>query len=47
MLVEQGFDDERLIWIPSELFDEARKAARPDEFERQTIERLIRRGLSA
>ncbi|HET9591943.1 MAG TPA: hypothetical protein VFP17_03415, partial [Solirubrobacterales bacterium] len=44
-LAEQGLDDERLVWIPTDLFDEARDAADPDEFERQTFERLIRAGL--
>lgn len=44
-LAEQGLDDERLVWISSGLFDEARKVAKPDELERQTFERLIRLGL--
>lgn len=45
-LAEQGLDDERLIWISSDLFDNAQKAARSGELQRQTFERLIRQGLS-
>jgi hypothetical protein len=45
-LAEQGLDDERLVWISSGLFDEVKKAAGANEFERQTFERLIRGGLS-
>jgi hypothetical protein len=45
-LVKQGLDDERLIWVSSDLFDEARKAGQNGELERQTFERLIRLGLS-
>lgn len=46
-LAEQGLDDERLIWISSDLFDEAQKAAMRGELRRQTFERLIRLGLSS
>jgi hypothetical protein len=45
-LAEQGLDDERLVWISSDLFDKAQKAAKKGELQRQTIERLIRLGLS-
>jgi hypothetical protein len=46
-LAEQGLDDERLVWIPSALFDQALEAAEKGELERQTFERLIRKGMSA
>lgn len=46
-LDQQGLDDRRLVWIASDLFDEARKAAIGNEIERQTFERLIRQGLSS
>jgi hypothetical protein len=46
-LAEQGLDDERLVWISSDLFDEAQEAATGGELQRQTFERLIRRGLSS
>jgi hypothetical protein len=46
-LAEQGLDDERLVWISADLFDEARRAAKRGELERQTFERLIRTGLSS
>ncbi len=45
-LAEQGLDDEHLIWVSSGLFSEAQKAAKKGELQRQTIERLIRLGLS-
>jgi hypothetical protein len=45
-LAEQGLDDERLIWVSSDLFDEAQKAGANGELERQTFERLIRVGIS-
>lgn len=45
-LAEQGLDDERLVWISSDLFDDAQKAAKHGELRRQTFERLIRQGLS-
>ncbi len=45
-LAEQGLDDDRLIWISSDLFDEAQRAGKNGELERQTFERLIRLGLS-
>lgn len=46
-LAEQGLDDERLVWISSDLFDEAVDAAERGELQRQTFNRLIRLGLSA
>jgi hypothetical protein len=46
-LAEQGLDDKHLIWIPADLFEEARKTATSGELERQTFERLIRLGLSS
>lgn len=45
-LAEQGLEDERLVWISANLFNEARRAAKDGEMERQTFERLIRLGLS-
>jgi len=45
-LAQQGLDDDRLVWISSELFEEAQGAARGEELQRQTFERLIRLGLS-
>jgi len=45
-LAEQGLDDDRLVWISSALFGEALEAADSDELQRQTFERLIRRGLA-
>lgn len=45
-LAKQGLDDERLIWISSELFEEAQKAAKDGELQREMFERLIRQGLS-
>jgi hypothetical protein len=45
-LAKQGLDDDRLVWIPSALFDEALEAADKGELQRQTFERLIRLGLS-
>jgi hypothetical protein len=45
-LAEQGLDDDRLVWVSSVLFDEVLEAADSGELQRQTFERLIRRGLS-
>lgn len=46
-LDEQGLDDRHLVWVSADLFDEAQKAAKGGEMERQTFERLIRQGLSS
>ena len=45
-LAEQGLDDERMIWIPGELYREARSQAPGEELERQTFDRLIRSSLN-
>lgn len=45
-LAEQGLDDKRMIWIPGDLYRDARETAQSDELERQTFERLIRLGLA-
>lgn len=45
-LAEQGLDDEHLIWVSSDLFNKTQEAAKKGELHRQTIERLIRLGLS-
>lgn len=44
-LAEQGLDDKRLVWISSNLYDQAMQSAERDELQRQTFERLIQAGL--
>lgn len=44
-LDKQGLVDQRLVWIPSELYDQALAVSGSDELERQTFDRLIRLGL--
>lgn len=47
ILARQGLDDRQGVWLPGGLYDEAMQVKQKDEMERETILRLLRRGLNS